>query len=1087
MTNKLLENALSYAKRGWYIFPCREKPGQSYIKDGETIKLPEKSPYTSNGFYSATRDYDQINSWWKTWPEALIGIYAGKSDLFVIDIDKKHINGLEIFEKWDINDSAGLHSITPSGGFHIIFSGHGKTSTNAKTGIDTRGDKGYFIVPPSKIIEGGYIGEYKKLDDWGKKPGIIPDGLMGKLFPEKTVQYVRGNSSLNLPHGAKKKLPRRALEFLANGAPEGERNSTLFKVAADMAGANYDIEHTIIVTSAICELIGLSKGESLRTIESAYSKPRNSSIPDSIQEKLLFGDKKKLVSEITHEEQSIMEDAIMACMIENNKLIPVIADIVIFEDFSVIKNRLLFQIIKSMYNIGRKVDYLTLSDEVSKQTDKINVLDIQEIINKYSIDVENAITYAEIIKEKSAMRKLEAIMDNKNFYFSAGNLIEIIARVEEDITEVALHSGIKSTNVLTSKQAVNILTERTKKILSGEIEQLKIGFDIYDKHVGGLFPTEFVICAARSGEGKCLGKGTKIIMYDGSIKKVEDIVAGDLLMGADSSPRKVLSTTNGIDDMYKIKQNRAIDYIVNSKHILSLKQSRNDKNSKNGTLVNISVKDYIKLSKKSKNNLKGYKVPIEFTKKDLPIEPYYLGIWLGDGTSSKPQITSADKEVVEYIYNYAKKLNMKVSTYQNTENCWQYAYVGGMLGRLRDIKVLNNKYIPFNYLTSSEEDRLELLAGIIDSDGYMGHNGFEITQKNINLMKDIKFLADSLGFRTSPIREKIATIKSIDFSGIYYRITIHGKMWAVPTKIKRKQVKFTKKKINQSLTGIKVEYIGKDEYYGFMLDGNGLFLLEDGTVTHNSALALSIANHVAIVQKKPVAFFSLEMSTPETMCRLICQLTGLPFKNVYLGKLTPEQWARYGKAVETIKKAPLFFDDSFGITVPEIRSKIRKLKEKEDIKLVFIDQLEQIRSYEGLKTHLQYDKITYDIKDLTKEFEIPIILNHQLNRNISNRRYKDPEPLLSDLNQAGEKPVTQVWAIRHQKDDAGEILNSRIIMLKNRNGPTLTFPVQFIGERMLFSNATTDEENRYSEQQKYTQKTLQNNNNNDNGIYDMEE
>jgi replicative DNA helicase len=125
---------------------------------------------------------------------------------------------------------------------------------------------------------------------------------------------------------------------------------------------------------------------------------------------------------------------------------------------------------------------------------------------------------------------------------------------------------------------------------------------------------------------------------------------------------------------------------------------------------------------------------------------------------------------------------------------------------------------------------------------------------------------------------------------------------------------------------------------------------------------------------------------------------------------------------------------------------------------VVIDQLEQVKGYDGQASYIQLDKNAYDIKNLTKEFNVPIILNHQLNRAITDRKLKNPEPILSDLNQAGEKPSNQVWVILHKKDEKGKIMQSKIKVLKNRNGPIIEFAVVYVGERMLFSNPTREEE-----------------------------
>jgi replicative DNA helicase len=719
----MLSEALDYARRKWYVFPCREKPGEGFTRNGEFITPTEKQPYVTKGLNDATIDEDQIKAWWTKWPNAMIGVNAGLSGLFVVDIDRKHVNGLDTFTTWNINDSAGLHSITPSGGMHIIFTGCGKTSSNAKTGIDARGEGGYFIAPPSKIIQGENVGEYKRFDDWGRVPGVIPDGLLANMFPDKTSEYAKGNFVPQ--NGEKKQLSRATLTFLANGASVGERNSTLFKILADFAGCEYTREHTKEAVLPTCLRIGMTGSEFAQVLEHAFSKPRTSSIPDSIQEKIMEGGK-HVASKITPEEQIVIEEALLACLMIDNALIPSISDMLGFEDFQGFKNRIIYKAIIRLYNSDMTADYFTVSSAVDRETSRVDLKNISEMINLFAIDTGNANNYADIIKEKAGIRKIEAILDNKQKYMVSTSLVEMLNSIEKDVTEVALTSGVKSANVLSSEQATQMTIEHTRQMISGEIVQLKTGFSSYDYHVGGLYSHELVMCAGYAGDGK-------------------------------------------------------------------------------------------------------------------------------------------------------------------------------------------------------------------------------------------------------------------------------------------------------------------------------------------SAMALSIINTVALTQNKPVGFFSLEMTTRQSICRLVCQLTGLQFKNVYQGKMNKDEWVKYTEAMNRISASKIYFDDSFGMTVPEIRSKIRKLMEK-DIKLIVIDQLEQVRGYEGQPDHIRFNKIGYDIKNFTKEFDVPVLLNHQLNRGIMDRKLKNPEPRLSDLSQAGEKPCDQVWAISHLKDDKDNILKSKIKILKNRNGPKLAFPVIFVGERMLFSNPGEDDD-----------------------------
>ena len=725
--NILFNEAIQYSRRGWYVFPCREKPGAPFVNaEGITVVPTEKRPYTANGLNDATTDEEQIMAWWSTWPNAMIGVNAGKSGLFVVDIDKKNVDGYEVYSSWAVNDIAGLHATTPSGGMHVVFTGEGKTTTNGETGIDTRGEGGYFIAPPSTILEGDYPGEYKKIDDWNREPGVIPDGLLDKLFRGREADFIKDNNT-PAEDGELKQLSHRTITFLQEGALPGERNLSLFKALADFCGCGYTKEQARNMVLPVSNKIGLPESEFEQVLRNAFSKERTPALPDALQEKILLHGKSAAV-EITQEEQNIIEDALIVCMITHPESVPVIQDMIEPNDLMDLKNRLIFKAIIILRNSDLQIDYVTVSNEVAKLSRSITINDVSKLIHSYSVDVEHAITYANIIKEKSSIRKIESLLENKKKYFKEKSFVEMVYALEKDISQVALEGGVKSQNLLDGQQASDFVIGQTKKILSGEIEQLKTGFIDYDYEVGGIYSNELVVLAGRAGDGK-------------------------------------------------------------------------------------------------------------------------------------------------------------------------------------------------------------------------------------------------------------------------------------------------------------------------------------------SALSLSILNNLCIQRDKCGVLFSLEMSTHESVCRLVCQLTGIPFKSIYQGKMNEDEWKRYKRAMEQIKDSKLYFDDSFGITVPELRSKIRKLVAK-DVSLIVIDQLEQIRGYETLPPYSRLDTLGYDIKRMTQEFNIPIILNHQLNRGVTDRKLKNPETQLSDLNQAGEKPANQVWAIQHLRDENEKIEKSKIKILKNRNGPTFDFPVVFLGNRMLFQSMSYQKDER---------------------------
>ena len=359
----------------------------------------------------------------------------------------------------------------------------------------------------------------------------------------------------------------------------------------------------------------------------------------------------------------------------------------------------------------------------------------------------------------------------------------------------------------------------------------------------------WLLLIAGSGGGKCFKGDTKILMYDGSIKNAKDVKKGDILMGDDSKPRNVLSTTSGFDTMYKIHQSNASDYIVNSPHILSLKYNSTEKKYKNikkGDVVDIDLPTYLKKNNTFKNKFKGYKVGVEFKEQPTSIDPYYLGIWLGDGESCSTGIFKYDKEIGKFVRKYAKQLGMKYATpFQGEGQCTKHCIVR-TLGTsksnilhsfLKNYNLLNTreKFVPTEYKINSRQVRLQILAGLLDTDGSYDKrkHSFEFSNKSKKLADDVVFLAQSLGFYAS-INPTIKTIKSIGFSGKYWRVYISGDLHLIPTKIKRKQAPKHTRTTDVLCSSIKVRKLNRDKYYGFEIDGNRRFLLSDFTVVHNT-------------------------------------------------------------------------------------------------------------------------------------------------------------------------------------------------------------------------------------------------------------
>lgn len=324
------------------------------------------------------------------------------------------------------------------------------------------------------------------------------------------------------------------------------------------------------------------------------------------------------------------------------------------------------------------------------------------------------------------------------------------------------------------------------------------------------------INAARD-HGKCEAVGTPVRMYDGTIKKVEDVVVGDLLMGIDSKPRRVVATRRGHDSlMYRIDQSRGDSYTVNSRHICTLIEK-----NRNGSIATASKRivdiDIPTLLSKTPNWVKeryrGFKVAIQYPARPVGLEPYFLGYWLGDGKSNNQKIATVAPEVVKYLHGY---------------------------------DVFYNKHIPKQYLVNSEEVRLQVLAGLIDSNGNYRQGSYRFGNMNYQLVCDVKNLADSLGFCTR-MGGGTRYCKALGRDYSSWCVTISGELDRIPVKIARKKVQTdwsakTSHKDWGTIDGVhptvvsslKITSVGEGDYISITTDGDHRFVLGDGTVTHNS-------------------------------------------------------------------------------------------------------------------------------------------------------------------------------------------------------------------------------------------------------------
>lgn len=384
-----------------------------------------------------------------------------------------------------------------------------------------------------------------------------------------------------------------------------------------------------------------------------------------------------------------------------------------------------------------------------------------------------------------------------------------------------------------------------------------------DRGVTSILGGQDTICVFPTSAGKCLGKDTPVIRYDGTVCPVQDLQVGDRLLGPDSKPRRIESVCQGREEMFRISPKQGGEsYVVNRSHILSLQLNpggaKGDRIRVNGVMlkggdtVNMTVDQYLKCSKTVKHRAKGWRAEaVHFHAKPelIPsLPPYLLGVWLGDGSHGSTAVSVPDEEVVGYLRKHAQEIGAHFYDGGGKNSCptWCTSFPeiksgrrGGsntMLNALRQAGVLEDKHIPAAYLTSSLDDRLELLAGLLDTAGHLHAKGrsYEITTKYPKLAENILFLARSCGFYAS-VGDHAVKLEGWEESRMYKRVYLSGDLSRVPCKVARKKAKAGPPKRSTSRFAFTVESLGAGDYYGFELSGpDRLFLLGDFTVTHNT-------------------------------------------------------------------------------------------------------------------------------------------------------------------------------------------------------------------------------------------------------------
>ena len=269
-----------------------------------------------------------------------------------------------------------------------------------------------------------------------------------------------------------------------------------------------------------------------------------------------------------------------------------------------------------------------------------------------------------------------------------------------------------------------------------------------------------------------------------------------------------------------------------------------------------------------------------------------------------------------------------------------------------------------------------------------------------------------------------------------------------------------------ALRGIKTGYTVLDSITNGLQKGS-LIIIGARPSVGKTSFAMNIVLNAALGESKAkVAIFSLEMSKVELVNRAICSVARVSLSHALHGELTPEEWSRLWDANAKLQNADIYLDSSSSITATEIVRKCMRLKRERGLDLVMIDYIGLMGApTTGSRNESRQEQVAANcrmMKNMAQELEIPVLMLSQLNRGVEARSDKsDSEPMLSDLRESGaiEQDADMVMFIHKPKTETQSEQNAhsrdyeaKIIVAKNRSGPTPYFKLQFIGELTTFMN-----------------------------------
>ncbi len=734
------------------------------------------------------------------------------------------------------------------------------------------------------------------------------------------------------------------------------------------------------------------------------------------------------------------EQCVLGGMMLSKDAISDVLDVIRAHDYYRPAHQIVHDVILDLYGRGEPADAVTVAAELTRNGD-IGRMGGAPYLHTLIASVPtaaNAGYYARIVRERAILRRLVEVGTRivQLGYAGDGDADDLVDRAEAEIYGVT--DRRISEDYLPLSEIMPGALDEIEAIGSrgGTLAGVPTGFADLDALTNGLHPGQMVVIAARPAMGKALALDTVLPTPTGwtTMGKVQ---VGDRLLGADGRPVTVTAATEvmlgrpcyevAFDDKTTVVADAEHQWITTTRADRSLafapSPASADLMERADYVIPVSVRTTAEIARTLyRGEGRGYNHAVAVTgsldlpAQDLPIPPYVLGTWLADGRSSTAIVSAP-------------------------------------------LPAPNNKYIPMQYLRASRDQRRALLAGLLDTDGTVNSAGsVQFTSTSARLAADVRELIVSLGYRCRMWRRQVRG--RTEASSVAYSITFTTTDNVFRLARKRDtqrrpwRARTTAGVHQRMIVGVKE--IASVPVRCVQVDApDSLYLASRSMIpTHNSALALDVCRSASVKSGMTSVLFSLEMSRNEITMRLLSAEARVPLHAMRTGQLGEDDWTRLARRMSEVVDAPLFIDDSPNMSMMEIRSKCRRLKQRNDLKLVVIDYLQLMSSPKRVENRQQeVSELSRSLKLLAKELNVPVVALSQLNRGPEMRT--DKRPLLADLRESGSIEQDADVVILLHREDAYEPESPRageadLIVAKHRNGPTTTVTVAFQGHYSRF-------------------------------------